>query len=48
MYMGFFKHGIPVSWLCSTVIVAIATFINLGALIFLLPIIWFYSFLYTI
>ena len=35
MYMGFFKHGISVMalfWL----IVAIATFINLGALIFLL------------
>lgn len=46
MYMGFFKHGISVMalfWL----IVAIATFINLGALIFLLPIIWFYSFFYV-
>lgn len=46
MYMGFFRHGISVMALFFLTI-CISAFINVGPLLFLLPIIWFYSFFHV-
>lgn len=46
MYMGFFKHGISVMALFFLTITFTA-FLNIGPFLFLLPIIWFYSFFHV-
>lgn len=46
MYMGFFRHGISVMALFFLTI-TVSAFINIGPLLFLLPIIWFYSFFHV-
>ncbi|MGI6069749.1 MAG: hypothetical protein ACOYBE_04900 [Blautia sp.] len=44
--MGFFRHGISVMALFFLTI-TVSAFINIGPLLFLLPIIWFYSFFHV-
>lgn len=46
MYMGFFKQGLSLMGLFALVIV-VSSFYPLDRLIFLLPLIWFYSFFHV-
>lgn len=46
MYMGFFKGGISLMAYFFGII-AISSWINLGPLLFILPIIWFYAFFHA-
>ncbi|NBH81651.1 hypothetical protein D7X88_03110 [bacterium C-53] len=46
MYMGFFKQGIGLMAQFSFVLM-LAAYLNIGPLLFILPIIWFYSFFHV-
>lgn len=46
MYLGFFKQGVSVMTLFWGVI-GLSTWVQIGPLIFMLPVIWFYSFFHV-
>ena len=46
MYMGFFKQGISIMSLFFIMIV-VSSWLELGPLMFVLPVLWFYSFFHV-
>ena len=46
MYMGFFKQGVSIMSIFF-ILIGISSWLNLGALMFILPVLWFYSFFHV-
>ena len=46
MYLGFFKQGISIMTILFTLIAG-ASWLNLGAIMFVVPVLWFYSFFHV-
>ncbi len=46
MYLGFFKQGISIMATCFAMIAG-ASWLNLGPIMFIMPVLWFYSFFHV-